>query len=265
MPAKIRVAFLGSRPLGHTALTILKNLPNVEIVATVAKQPSSNAWWDIDPFSLTEDPNENHDHLNNIDFDFGVSVNYWKIIESHLVSKPRLGFINLHHSFNLHYRGRDMTSHAILDARATGRWYHGTALHYTDDGLDTGPVIESRACSITEQDTAWSLFQKVEELGKSLLHEWIPRLILARAPVVSPPPNNPLNKKTTHIQKYIENINKDPLITYDTVRAFDFNGHYPPAFTVVGDREVKLTTRQAYNTKAILKIDDQRIIYQYID
>ncbi|HDV1185918.1 TPA: hypothetical protein RHV16_005152, partial [Escherichia coli] len=99
----------------------------------------------------------------------------------------------LHHSFNLCYRGRDMTTYAIRDARKMNRWFHGTCLHYTNDGLDTGPIISSLACEISELDTAWTLFNKVEILGYTLLQEWLPRLVVTRIPLVYPEAGHPLS------------------------------------------------------------------------
>jgi len=50
-------------------------------------------------------------------FDLGISVNYWKIIREPLLSCPVLGFVNVHHSYNLRFRGRNCTTHAIIRAR----------------------------------------------------------------------------------------------------------------------------------------------------
>ncbi|VVE21899.1 formyltransferase family protein [Pandoraea fibrosis] len=259
---KIRVAFLGSRPLGYLTLKLLSEIEGVEVVASVVKEPSATAWWNTDPYDIAINKIDNHRELNNIDFDFGVSVNYWKIIESELIKKPRLGFVNLHHSYNLCLRGRDMASHAIINARKSHQWYHGTTLHYTDDGLDTGPIISARACEITESETAWTLFNKTDELGRQLLEEWLPRLILARVPSAYPEPNNPLNMKARKNEKYIENIFADPLLTYDIVRAFDFKLHYDPAYTEIDGREVRLTVDKEFAGREILSVDEKRVVYE---
>ncbi len=180
-----------------------------------------------------------------------------------LIAPPRLGFINLHHAFNLSLRGRNMTAHAILNARRANSWFHGSCLHYTDDGLDTGPIIASSACEITEFDTGWSLFNKVEILGQSLIKEWFPRLLAAKIPAAFPQADHPMNKGITDDdEKFIQNIHADPLMTYDLVRAFDFNGHYRDMFTRVGGVEVDLTVEKDRGSRVLLKIDNQRKIYE---
>jgi methionyl-tRNA formyltransferase len=262
---KIKVVFLGSRPLGFFALQELLALENVEVVACVVKKPSENAWWKDDPYYIPGINIVEHHDLANIEFDLGVSINYWKIIEPALILKPSLGFINLHHSYMLSLRGRDMTSHAILNARKNNRWFHGTTLHYTDDGLDTGPIIATDSCEITESDTAWTLFNKVEKLGQNMLNLWLPRLMLGRPPVSYPEELQPLNYKSTETSKKIEDIYVDPLMTYDVVRAFDFNGYYSPVFTELNNKCVFLTTDPKQGGEVLLDIGEGRVVYKFAD
>ena len=69
--------------------------------------------------------------------------------------------VNIHHSHLLKYRGRYSTSWAIVN----GEKYHGTSLHYITPELDNGPIISSYKCEIKDDDTAESLFTRVEELA----------------------------------------------------------------------------------------------------
>lgn len=258
---KTRVVFMGSRPLGHYALRLLQSISQVEIVASVVKEPPSNAWWKADPFYIANNIQNDHDNLSGMYFDFGVSINYWKIIPSDLLKIPRLGFVNLHHSYNLSLRGRNMSSRAIFAARQNDRWYHGTTLHYMDDGLDTGPIIASKSCDLTEADTAWTLHNKVEILGEQLLDVWLSRLVRAKVPAAFPEPNHPLSLRFDESDKFIPDIYKDPIYSYDFVRAFDFNRYYDLAFTMIEDVRVELTTERQFGDAIVLKLDENRVIY----
>ncbi len=259
---KLKIAFLGSRPLGHYALNLLLSYPNIEVACCVVKMPSKSAWWEKDPYFIPNLKVVCHEDLKNFDFDLGVSINYWKIIEADLISKPSLGFINIHHSYNLSLRGRDMTTHAILNARKLNRWYHGTTLHYTDDGLDTGPIIASESCEITESDTAWSLFQKTEKLAKEVLGLWLPRILTAPPPICSPEESNPLHFRNEDNFKKIEDFS-DMNKAFDIVRAYDFNGFYEPAFTILRDDKVYLTTDNSKGTEILFPFGPQKAIYRY--
>lgn len=243
---KIKVVFLGSRHLGFDALEMLSLLPNVEIVGCVTKEKPENCWWSRDPHQLSSKYRKiSHDELDDIEFDFGVSINYWKIINSNIINKPKLGFINLHHSYNLCLRGRDMNSHVIRRARSTGVWYHGTSLHYTDDGLDTGPIIAAESCEINEHDTAWSVFNKVESLGHHILKIWLPRLIQAKAACASPQNDHPLFLRGDD-SKLVDYQTVNTLKSYDYIRSCDFNNYYEPAYTLIDDNKVYLTTNKEY-------------------
>ena len=260
---KTKVVFLGSRPLGLFALEKLKEIDKIEIVGCIVKKPPENSWWKEDPYFSTEVKILNHEDLHTIDFNFGVSINYWKIIEPILINKPKLGFINIHHSYMLSLRGRDMTSHAIINARDNNRWFHGTTLHYTNDGLDTGPIIASESCPITEHDTAWSLFNKTELLAKEMINLWLPRLLISRPPVSMPEKMQPLNLRSGGSMKKIDNLFKDPLRSYDIVRGYDFNGHYEQANTIIDKKIVYLTTNVELGGDIVLEIDSSRKIFEY--
>lgn len=258
---KLRIVFFGSRPLGLHALKILMAMKDVEIVGSIVKMPPRNAWWSDDPYFMAPNILNSHEDLKGIQFDFGVSINYWKIIENSLINKPKLGFINIHHSYNLSYRGRDMTSHAIMNARSGKKWYHGTTLHYTDDGLDTGPIIASQACGISEGDTAWTLFNRVEKVAEELLEEWLPRLVASRAPTAKPEADHPINFRINEENKFIKNIYIDPVRTYDVVRAYEFNNFFEPAHTDIDGKLTYLTISKEMGCKVLVKVDEDRVIY----
>lgn len=259
---KIKVVFLGSRPLGFFALEQLKTIKNIEIVGSVVKKPLAKSWWKKDPFYLSTRNIISHEDLHSIDFDFGVSINYWKIIEPSLIKKPKMGFVNMHHSYMLSLRGRDMTTHALLNARQSNRWYHGSTFHYTDDGLDTGPIIATESCPITEHDTAWTLFNKVESLARSILKIWLPRTLGSNPPVSMPEAQQPLNLRSDVSLKNIRDIFKDPERSYDIVRAYDFNGWYEPASTEISGSLIYLTTNSLIGNNIILEVDAGRKIYE---
>ena len=256
-----RVIFLGTRPLGKVALQILQELPNVEIIATVVKEPSQKAWWKEDPFQIAEKVLKSHEEIKDLNFDLAVSVNYWRHIDESILMMPSLGFVNLHHSYNLSLRGRNMNSRAILSARSLNRWYHGTTLHYMDNSLDTGAIIASRSCEITQNDTAWTLFHKVEFLGEELLKEWLPRLSLSKVPAAYHEKDQSICLDRENENMYIKDIFHEPLISFDIVRAFDFNRYFDLAYTFINKQKIFLTTIPKSGEIPLLKIDSDRIIY----
>jgi methionyl-tRNA formyltransferase len=258
---KVKVVFLGSRPLGRRSIDLLEKIKNVEIVGCITQSPSKSSWWDKDPHDYVADkyPGLGLDDLENLEFDFGVSINYWKIIPSNIINKPKLGFINLHHSYNLSFKGRDMTTHAIRCSRKRNQFYHGTTLHYTDDGLDTGPVIASIPCEILESDTAWTLFNKAEILGERLLDFWLPKLVLSRAPIMKPEFNDELNFRKTLVREADKQMK--PIEMYDFVRSLEFNNLFEPAYIVMNGVKCYLTISENFGQEVFVEVDANRKIY----
>ncbi len=258
---KVRVLFLGSRPLGLKALRLLRSLSNVEITGVVTQAPTPSAWWSEDPYFLMSEAETQASDLSKFEFDIGISVNYWKLIPEDILQIPKLGFLNIHHSYNLCIRGRNCATQAILRSRPENKWFHGTTLHYMSSQLDSGPVIASASCSITELDTAWTLFHKTEELALDLLREWLPRSLNGRLPSLTPDNRGAQCFRNDQVDSLIKDPHEDPLATYDKVRAFDFNHKRPPAFMVKDGKKVWLTTEIHHAREAMLTIDNQRKVY----
>lgn len=248
---KTKVIFLGSRPLGHYALKYLCEMKNIEILGVVVREQLSNKWWDIDPIDIA---NTNglkvykHEDLQFIDFDLGISINYWKIIEDEIMCIPKFGFINVHHSHNLYLRGRGMASRAILESNLLP--YHGTCIHYTDDGLDTGPILESTTFDIENDDTAWTLNEKADFHAKSLIKKWFPRLVKGIYPSVKPNMNNPLMYNgDLESLKIINMDNPDKEFIKRQIKAFDYNGIFEPAY-YLNDKKDKVYLVKSKNNNS---------------
>jgi len=260
---KIKVIFLGSRPLGSYALDFLGKMPNVEVVGCVVRSPAEESWWVSDPFHLVSSKKISLEDIGSIDFDLGVSINYWSIIPESIISRAKLGFVNVHHSYLLSLKGRDMQTHAILNARKNNSWYHGTTLHYINENLDSGPIIASDSCDITEYDTAWTLFNKVEQLSKDLIKIWLPRIVLSNPPTASPQHKiqDAVKFRRDLPSSLISDLRADPIFSYDVVRAFDFNGNYEMASTFINGERVYLTTNRSMSKDLLLILDETRYIY----
>lgn len=252
---RTKVIFMGSRPLGKYALKFLLNLENVEVVGVVLKE-FENKWWDEDPIDIDIGviPKISHDDLKHIEFDFGVSINYWKVIEAEIIEKAELGFINIHHSHNLYYRGRSMASRAILNSKSIP--FHGTCLHYTDDGLDTGPIIASIPILISSEDTAWTINNKLDIKAKELIDFWFPIVTKNKVNAVYPTKNNPLVFRNDLEEQKLINLDDESSLNNLKIRAFDFNEKFESAYLIEGGRKRYLTYNK-YNktTKFIVNND----------
>lgn len=254
MNNKCKIIFLGGRELGVNTLEWLCGCEWAEIVGVCPlPQDFDPNYYEamsaiIDKYNLRVYDIENIKHET---FDIGLSVNYHKLIKEDVLSVPSNGFYNVHHSYNLRLRGRNITTQAILKARPTGFNYHGTTLHKIVPALDCGPIVASYSCEIEPNDTAYTLFKKVDTLAFDMIKTWMPRVASNSVVLYETPSEGYFtfrNKDLPSKQIVLDSMTEEDV--YDYVRAFDFPG-YDPAYVQVG-AEVKplvISKRDSYSNK----------------
>lgn len=75
---------------------------------------------------------------DELTFDFGASVVYWRVIPPALINAAKMGIINFHPAPLPKYKGTAGYNLAILEG--LDEW--AITAHYIDAGVDTGPIIE---------------------------------------------------------------------------------------------------------------------------
>jgi len=229
-----KIALLGSRELSEKILEWIIKQNNCEIVGVVA--PSYKTWWNdklkenamnwgIDTFDDIQDVIDKKP-------DVIFSINYWKIIDEEHINQMNGKIVNIHHSHLLKYRGRYSTSWAIVN----GEKYHGTSLHYITPELDNGPIISSYKCEIKDDDTAESLFTRVEELAFNMFKDNYNNILDDNIDNFLEPESN--------YYHYDKDSNKDLEMDYgypiediyNFVRAWSFKDRPKPYFTYKGKR-----------------------------
>lgn len=97
--------------------------------------------------------------IKSLDADLNLSVSYDQIIRDRLRSSATYGFINCHAGKLPLYRGRNVINWAIInDEREIG-----VTVHFMDDGIDTGDIIEQETLPIEWTDDYASVLKKVRE------------------------------------------------------------------------------------------------------
>jgi methionyl-tRNA formyltransferase len=106
--------------------------------------------------------------------DLMVVAAYGLILPQAVLDMPRFGGINIHASLLPRWRGAAPIQRAILAGDAET----GVCIMQMEAGLDTGPVLLSRAVTIGNDDTASSLHDKLAGLGARLIVEALAKLPL---------------------------------------------------------------------------------------
>lgn len=109
--------------------------------------------------------------------DIMVVVAYGLLLPSTVLDIPRLGCVNVHGSLLPRWRG----AAPIQRALEAGDSETGVVIMQMDEGLDTGDMLVTARCEITEADTAASLHDKLAALGVPALNRALSALAGGRA------------------------------------------------------------------------------------
>ena len=97
--------------------------------------------------------------------DVVFSLGYWKILKNYQIKKVKLGIVNFHHSYRLKYKGRHCGTWAIRN----GEKYHGSTIHFIDENVDRGQIIDTERFEIENHHTSEDLFLIANKIGLKLL------------------------------------------------------------------------------------------------
>lgn len=108
--------------------------------------------------------------------DLIIVAAFGQILRSNVLDLPTYGCINVHASLLPRWRGAAPITAAIL----TGDAETGVTIMKMDEGLDTGPMIATRAIPITDRHTGGTLTAALADLGAQLLIDTLPDWVLGK-------------------------------------------------------------------------------------
>ncbi len=123
----------------------------------------------LQPEKITEVLQE----INALEPDLIITCAYGKILPLELLLIPSLGCINVHASLLPKLRGGAPIHHAIID----GYTKTGVTIMYMAEAMDAGDIISQKEVEITSEDTASSLHDKLQIVGRDLLLETLPSIL----------------------------------------------------------------------------------------
>lgn len=252
------VAFLGSHPLGEACLARLHDHTAFDVRTVVTYPADYDGWWDGSVHALADElgypvlTTEQQARIRETPVDYLISVYYPNILGSELLDHPTATALNLHQAELPRYRGSNVFSHSILNAREDDYWRHGTTLHVMAEQVDAGDIVDRRLVDITESDTARSLYEKTRDASIELFENALPVIAAGDIEKHATPqsefdgPRYFYAKDSLDGRKAVppDRLVNAPTETYDLVRALDFPPH-EPAYTTLDGERVYLT-KQSY-------------------
>lgn len=160
----MKIGYFADGPWSHEAINLISNCRDFEIVFIVPRfdtqDPILKEW--AENFNIPFLPHKNVnsqeflDKIEKYDADILVSMSFNQILKKTIINFPRLGFINCHAGALPFYRGRNPLNWVLIN----GESRFGITVHYVDEGIDTGDIIEQRFYPISIKDTYGSLLDQ---------------------------------------------------------------------------------------------------------
>lgn len=163
-------------------------------------------------------------------FVFGFS----QLIPSEILTLPPKGCVGVHPTLLPRHRGR----HPLIWALIHGLRESGLTFFYLDEGADSGDILWQRPFPITLEDTAATLYQKIEQLASNAIREFLPQLEKGTAPRL--PQDHTLADywpKRTRCDGWIH-WNRPAMEIYNLIRALTHP--YPGAETFFREKPVRI-------------------------
>lgn len=196
-------------------------------VKSFAVQHSLNV---LQPINLKDE--EFLSELKSLNANLHVVVAFRMLPEA-VWKMPEFGTFNLHASLLPEYRGAAPINWAIIN----GDSKTGVTTFFIDDKIDTGAIIASAETTITDDETAGQLHDKLMDLGSKLVVETLSKIengtatttLQTDAPALKPAPK--LTKENSRID-----WSRSGKAIYNQIRGLS---PYPAAWTdfVDGDKE----------------------------
>jgi methionyl-tRNA formyltransferase len=146
------------------------------------------------------------ERLRSLDLDYIVAVHFPYIVPEPVLAIPREGVLNLHPAYLPYNRGWHTPSWAILEGTPVG----GT-LHFMDAGVDSGDIVHQRQVTVSEADTAHSLYTRLKVAELTVFREAWPSL-RSRTYSRTPQPEGGTSHRRSELLK-------------DEVRRIDLDAH----------------------------------------
>lgn len=132
--------------------------------------------------------------------DVVVSLSYWNKIDKETIEKVPMGIINFHHSYKLKYRGRHSATWAIRRKEKV----HGSTMHFIDENLDSGKIIDTDCFDIEKSDVAEDVFLKANDIGLDLLKRNFAKIINQECIEYTHPSDDYFSSKESDLHHEIE-------------------------------------------------------------
>lgn len=182
---KLDVIFMGTPKFSVNIVNEINKVHNVRLVVT---QPDSyshklhkDVYSDVKNWAIEhnievfqpEKIKTDYDKILNTPCDIIVTAAYGQIVGEEVLNYPKYRCINVHGSILPKYRGGAPIQRAIMN----GDKETGVTIMYMEKGMDSGDILRIEKIPILDSDNQETIFDKLSELGGSIINEVIDDLV----------------------------------------------------------------------------------------
>ena len=180
--------------------------------------------------------------------DFGFSCYYSHIIDKEILKLFKYKVFNIHGGLLPNYRGALSSVWSIINREEST----GATIHYINEKIDMGDIIEKKTCQILNEDTGYSLYEKVEKLSLELFIKYSNLVINGQINFDTFSQNQEEGKYYTRKipNEGIISWNENSSYIYNFCRALYFPG-FIPAQTILYKKKIKVYSVIETNQKSI--------------
>lgn len=176
----IRFAFAGDRDISVRILEYINKMqivPQALLLSSAKHQSHAEALRNLCPY-LEDDlvfygkafcSESGLSRLRQLDLEYIISIHFPYIFSADALAVATRGVINLHPAYLPFNKGWHTPSWSILEDTP-----YGATLHFMDESLDTGDIIQQKRLYVSPGDTADSLYHRVKEVEFELFKAFWP-------------------------------------------------------------------------------------------
>lgn len=193
--SKFKIVFMGGNLIGCSVLRYLLRLKEAKISLVVGCYNDNGSViepkaWNASlarvalskglPFVQPKSP-RNLQFINDIQRidkpDLILMAGYDQILDPIMLDVPTAGTLNIHFSSLPKHRGHFPIVWSILNDQKAG-----VSMHWVNDKINGGDIIAQQAIAIDDEDTAFSLYEKLTKIGVKLVKKHFPQILKEKAP-----------------------------------------------------------------------------------
>ena len=202
----MKIIFIGGVKFSYEILkTILENNWNISVVFSYddSKKEKISDFISLDElcskYNLQNIKVDKINAQNNIEIikkiepDIILVMGWSQLLNSEIISIPKIGVIGSHPTELPKYRGRAPIPWSILKGLKTS----ALTFFFIEEGTDNGDILDQRSFKLSSNDDATSVYKKVESVGKEMIQDNLTKL-----------QNGNYTRKKQDVSNFIENWEK---------------------------------------------------------